>query len=75
MLIQIQLNKICKKLPYEELKKTKKIVQKLKNHGTGTVQNYLIFVMQLQLLPVPSSFHFFSFFLNLFPLGSGYGSR
>ena len=24
MLIQIQLNKICKKLPYEELKKTKK---------------------------------------------------
>ena len=75
MLIQIQLNKICKKLPYEELKKTKKIVQKLKNHGTGTVQNYLIFVMQLQLLPVPMSFHFFSFFLNLFPLGSGYGSR
>ena len=75
MLIQIQLNKICKKLPYEELKKTKKIVQKLKNHGTGTVQIYLIFVMQLQLLPVPISFHFFSFFLNLFPLGSGYGSR
>ena len=35
MQIPIRLNKICKKLLYEELKKTKKSALKLKNHGAG----------------------------------------
>ena len=59
MPIRIQPDKMCNKLLHEELKKTKKIAQKLKT--MKLVQIYLSFFL-LQFLPV--SLHFIFFYLN-----------
>ena len=69
MQIPIRLNKICKKLLYEELKKTKKSALKLKNHRAGPD---ILHKKKLQLLPI--FLPLFCFFPPKF-LTTGSGSR
>ena len=65
MRIRIQLNKICKipVLPYKELKKTKMIVQNLKNHGA--CQNLLNFCNEITI--TTNFLAFFSLFSSTIP--------
>ena len=76
MRIQNQLYKICKILPYKELKMTKNIADKLK--AMELIQIYLIFKNKTTITKI--SLHFFRFSSKFTPpdpdlhIECGYGS-